>query len=107
MNLAKCNCGKKAVWVYMPGFSGENANDYICDDCIHRGCSCNNQRIEYDQLPEETQIEGIDWKWVGKDHKEWTHLDEKQREYPCCEFEYDDEGFDLDEEFEDDEDLDS
>ena len=29
----KCDCGKKAVWVYMPGYSG-NANPYHCDTVL-------------------------------------------------------------------------
>jgi|TARA_R110000796_G_scaffold96044_3_gene201538 hypothetical protein len=106
MDLAKCDCGKKAIWVYMPGFSDENANDFVCDDCVNRGCSCNHMNIiRDDQLPEDEHIEGVDWKWVNKEKTAWTHLDEKFREYPCCEYEYDEEGFDLDDD-EDEEDLD-
>lgn len=97
-----CDCGKIATWVYAPGYSG-GGNSYSCDDCVHRGCSCNNYHIDVNayhpplNAPELPQgEEGKDWKWV--DIAEWTHIDEKGREYPCCEYFHEEDGWDIDEE---------
>lgn len=30
----QCKCGQKAVWIYMPD------STVACDDCVPRGCSC-------------------------------------------------------------------
>lgn len=95
MSGMKCDCGKLATWVYMPGYSDEDANEFSCDDCVSRGCSCNNRHTgnDGDRLPtEEDGIEGVDWIWVEKGI-EWTVIDEKGRQYPCCEFYYDEENF--------------
>jgi len=105
MSKAKCDCGKIAVWVYMPGFS-HNQNPYICEDCItspnNVGCSCNWRYVKDSDMPEG--VENKDWSWVefeGDEHMSkitkqdgiWQFLDEKGRPYPCIEFEYDQEGF--------------
>ena len=42
-----CDCGNPAKWIYMPGYSG-GGNSFSCDDCVPRGCSCN----EYSTKPE-------------------------------------------------------
>jgi hypothetical protein len=39
-------------------------------------------------------VEGIDWKRYGKN--QWYYIDEKGRPYPCCEYDYDEKGFDID-----------
>lgn len=94
-----CECGQLAVWVYMPGFSS-GASPYFCEDCVPRGCSCNhryvdvmayNPPLETPDLPDGE--EGVDWKWIVKD-KVWCYVDDDGREYPCCEYDYDDPGFD-------------
>ena len=54
-------------------------------------------------------IEGKDWAWVEyegdeyvdkitKDDGYWQYLDERVRPYPCAEYDYDEDGFELDEE---------
>ena len=94
MSKYKCDCGKLATWVYMPSYR-DSDNDFSCDDCVPRGCSCNNRHTGNDgeKLPEEEDgIEGKDWKWVEKDI-EWTQIDEQGREYPCCEYDYDEDNF--------------
>ena len=112
MEKELCECGKIATWVYDPGYSSGDS-PYFCDDHVHRGCSCNweysDPNAYYPPLSEEeiekpTGTEGIDWKWVVKEvdgHFEeirkgtcWTPLDENLREYPCCEYSYDEDGFD-------------
>jgi len=75
----KCNCGKIAVWVYMPG-KGIWA---CCDDCVPRGCSCNSIIIK----PDNELTGTIEF----SDEQE---RDNKGRLLPCCEWIYDKDGFD-------------
>lgn len=92
-----CDCGKKAVWVYMPGYSsGENS--FHCDDCVPRGCSCNYRYVDvnaYHPPLDEPDIpegeENKDWKWI--EPGVWTWIDERGREYPCVEHSYEEDGF--------------
>ena len=93
-----CTCGKKAVWVYMPGFSNRD-HPYFCDDCVPRGCECHYRYSSVDayhppldnpNLP--IGEENIDWRWIEKDVC-WVDLDGKRREYPCAEYDYDPDGF--------------
>jgi hypothetical protein len=99
MNLKEyCDCGKLATWVYMTGYSNGDS-PYHCDDCVPRGCDCNHRYCDVasyhpplrkPDLPEG--VEGVDWKWITKDVI-WTKLDEKGREYPCAEFDWDPDGY--------------
>lgn len=41
-----CNCGKKALFSYMPG------DDNYCDKCVPRGCSCNEDENGKEELDE-------------------------------------------------------
>jgi hypothetical protein len=84
-----CKCGKPAVWFYMPGSS------LYCDDCVPRGCSCNEHHVDINayhppldspHLPEGEV--GIDWKWI-EINQVWCYIDNKGREFPCCEYMYD------------------
>jgi len=109
----KCKCGKMAVWCYMPGY-GDNSSSYHCDDCVPRGCSCNVNFI--DNLEKEENYKDGDKvlflneshdffnEKVGCSKEEATHyeiLDEQGRREPCIEYWYDEEGFDIDENFKD------
>lgn len=85
-NKELCDCGKVAVWDYMPGYS-KGGNSYGCDDCVPRGCDCNHR---YDE-PEE---ENYPIKWI--DDKTWCCVDEQGREYPCVEYWYSEEGWEID-----------
>ena len=85
----QCECGNIAVWVYSPGFSSRD-NPYFCDDCVSRGCMCGYRFIDEDDQPNGD--EGKDWMWI-EDDVAWVFLDEKQREYPCAEFDYEPDGF--------------
>lgn len=98
-----CDCGKIAIWVYAPGYSN-GGNPYFCNDCVSRGCSCNNHHTDVNayypsldspELP--TGEEGKNWKWVDISKGEWTHIDEMGREYPCCEYFFEEDGWDIDE----------
>lgn len=84
-----CDCGKVAIWLYMPGYSG-GGNSFSCDDCVPRGCTCNQRYVESRGMP---TLEDLPIKWI-EEGKIWCHVDEKGREYPCCEYEYEEDGFD-------------
>jgi len=100
-------CGKMAVWFYMPGYDGKkDDHPYYCDECVPRGCSCNHQSIRDEDYhppggikptPEDGPI-----KWI--DEHTWTNVDEQGREYPCCEYDYDKDGF---EKYDDDTNIDT
>ena len=103
MNKILCSCGCKASWDYLPGFSSGDSS-YFCDDCVGRGCSCNHRYVDINayhppldnpDLPDG--IEGEDWKWLEQD-KVWCYIDDKGREYPCAEYDYSEEGYDIDDE---------
>ena len=96
-----CDCGKIATWIYVPGFSGGDS-PFFCDDCVPRGCSCNHEYVDTESyvpsldkpnLPLESDMP-IKWLEEGKI---WCRVDEQGREYPCCEYDYDENGFDFDE----------
>jgi hypothetical protein len=112
----KCGkCEQKAVWWYAPGYSGKQKEDsYYCDDHVPRGCSCEYHHTKPEdfhpndgtaEVPKGT--EGKDWKWVEEPATEhssaitkedglFVYLDEKGREYPCCEYWYEENGWDKD-----------
>lgn len=101
----KCNI-EKAVWLLMS--ANEDTHPFFCDNCVSRGCSCNWNHISnnLEDLPEG--IEGKDWKWIEYNNDEfygtiltgtiWTYIDEHGRQSPCCEYDYDKDGFDFNEE---------
>jgi hypothetical protein len=103
-----CKCGKIAVWNYLP--ATEVAQTYFCDDCVPRGCTCNWRNEEYDGVPEHRN-----WRRITKEEydaemknfyvfnkklknnykKIWEYTDEKNRPYPCCEYDYNGSGYDV------------
>ena len=109
INKEKCDCGNIATYLYMPGRSDEQ--NFFCEDCVPRGCSCEwtyasrhaygPTPLEEDLMPEG--VEGKDWKWIERAADEeyeeikkgevWVYIDEQGREYPCCEFMWDANGF--------------
>jgi hypothetical protein len=80
---ALCKCGKIAVWEYMP-----KSYVYKCDDCVPRGCSCNIQ-YSFDSNNELVPLLDDDGNYVEE-------RDFEGRLVPCCEWCYDELGFDLD-----------
>jgi hypothetical protein len=99
MGKELCDCGKMAVWFYMPGYEGKkDEQPYYCEECVPRGCSCNHYSTRGDDYspPGEDGIYPTESdqpvKWLD-DHT-WTSVDEQGREYPCCEYDYDEKGFD-------------
>lgn len=61
-NKELCDCNEIATWCYMPS-SSYKINPYYCEDCVPRGCDCNEYKIER-ETPEGE--ENKDWKWVDK-----------------------------------------
>lgn len=95
-----CDCGKVATWLYMPGF--KDGRNFVCDECVNRGCECNHNYCDVNsyhppldspELPDGE--EGVDWKWIETD-KVWCYIDELGREYPCCEYDYEKDGYEKD-----------
>lgn len=103
MKLIKCcKCMNKiATWCYIPG--GLKNGDFYCDDCVPRGCSCNQYHIN--EFNDEDDLENkIYW---NSDLTEFTKektlksiyyepVDKQGRQYPCCEFDYNEDGYDYD-----------
>ena len=43
---------------------------------------------------DEDGKEGVDWIWVNEEKTLWAHIDDKGRLYPCCEYMYNEDGWD-------------
>lgn len=100
VNKEKCKCGALAVYFYMPSYEGKKEEEnYFCENCVPRGCSCEWNYVKEFGPPPSGRL----WKWVTispggryeavKEGEVWVEIDEKGREYPCCEFDYDPEGY--------------
>lgn len=78
MEKHKCSkCKRIAVWYYAPWSAGKNEHDsYFCEDHVARGCSCNI--IDY-----------------GDSNASVQYKDEKGRLLPCCEYDFNEKGFEL------------
>jgi hypothetical protein len=61
MKIKCIKCKQDAIWIYLP----DHDKSY-CDDCVERGCSCNNE----------------------------NEMDDKGRLFPCIEYEYWQDGYD-------------
>jgi hypothetical protein len=72
----KCGKTPKEGWYYMPS-TGDNVDYFYCDDCVPRGCSCNQDLKE-----------GIDYESEeAKKPENWIDMvDDKGRKLPCCEY---------------------
>ena len=94
-----CDCGKTATWVYLPGYSSKE-NPYSCDDCVPRGCDCNHRHVDvsaYHPALERPEIPGKEdepYVWI-EEGKVWTHVDDKGRQFPCCEYDHDEDGWEI------------
>lgn len=90
-----CNCGKVAVWLYMPATNNPR-RPFFCEDCVPRGCTCNHYHIGESiplNLPTESDKPYI---WI-EPNLVWTRVDDKGRQWPCVEYDYEEEGYDIDE----------
>lgn len=124
-----------ATWFYMPSTNDALIDHFYCEDCVPRGCSCNNEILYEDDDVEEMEYEANKLKesinsndkyilvnYGKKEHEKgkeieeikdinnirdivnnastenmlnfvFKPLDEKNREYPCCEFDYSEDGY--------------
>jgi hypothetical protein len=95
-----CDCGKLATWTYMPGYSN-GGNPFSCDDCVPRGCSCNHRYVDVNAYhppldsPEVPTKRDEPWAWI-EEGKVWTHVDELGRQFPCCEYDHEKDGWEKD-----------
>lgn len=86
MNKYKCcKCNKIAVWCYLP------TAIFYCDEHVPRGCYCNSRHIKEDGNPDNENFI-----WLDDNHTLYEYLDEKGRRSPCCEYDYDENGFEID-----------
>lgn len=77
---------------------------YYCEDCVPRGCFCNNEyEEEYDgkittiqEIIAMVEEQGGKWKWKDKG-KSISWIDEQGRELPCIEFLYRKDGWEVEE----------
>ena len=95
-----CKCNKKdAVWLYMSGHN--DGNDFFCDDCVPRGCSCNQYAVEEFGFNNKSNSNYIFWNkeltkstdTITSDTFYYEPVDERRRRYPCCEYDYEEDGF--------------
>lgn len=95
MSKEKCKCGEVANWLLMSASENHN-NPFYCEKCVPRGCSCNNS-YNVEDATEMLQT----FKNNGEKYKIENGivipLNDDGKEYPCCEFDYEKEGFDVDE----------
>lgn len=80
MTKHKCyKCEAIATWLYVPcnEFGENDLNDYWCDNCVSRGCSCNTIDLS------------------GEEPEEYT--DNQGRLLPCCEYWEDVDGWEINE----------
>lgn len=98
MNKRLCSkCyNKMATWCYLPD------DTYYCDDCVPRGCNCRLHEITDNITPKSNQ-RVLYWdetmttstKEKQPNQRFFEYVDEKWRRYPCCEFIFDEIGFDV------------
>lgn len=79
-----CKCNNVATWYYMPG---NKKFCFFCDEHVPRGCFCQTYCAETDGLPKSDNII-----WLNEEHTIYEYLDNKGRRYPCCEYDYDENG---------------
>lgn len=89
-----------ALWYYIPS-SSKSRIRYYCDECVPRGCSCNSKHITEFPLPKDENINNLIWsetctEW-HKDKQEtdkyYEETDELGRRFPCCEFDFSEDGY--------------
>ena len=72
----KCGVVPKTGW-WLASETSDKLDHFYCDECVPRGCSCNQELKE-----------GIDWESEeAKDPNNYFEkLDDKGRKWPCCEY---------------------
>jgi len=92
-----------AVWSHVTNLHG-----YYCDECVVdkndiNGCPCQwnyviSENNRFENLP--TGTENADWRWVVNDEISkkdgiWVKLAPTGRPFPCVEYIFDIDGFDI------------
>ena len=122
MEKVICKCGNVAVWCYLP------TDACYCDECVPRGCDCNIYNITEFELSNDIDLQDyIFYKEsdiIAHMNSEITHDElfkrgikcddntkdminrfkyyemlDKGRPFPCCEFIYEEDGWDLDDNY--------
>ena len=93
-------CNKNvATWFYAPS---SDDDPFYCDDCVPRGCSCNVYSLE--EFPNDIPNKNVifwDKDIVNStlqrtpDSVFYEIVDNNGRRYPCCEYWYDENGWDF------------
>ena len=101
MTKIKCCKRKKKddAWLQIPGH--DDGNDFFCDDCVTRGCSCNQYAFEEFNFNSNHNSNYIFWNkeltkstdTIKDDTFYYEPVDERRRRYPCCEYDYEEDGF--------------
>lgn len=83
----KCyECDKLATWSYMPATENFTLEEtYLCDDHVPRGCTCNQTWEPIDG--DKNNGDESNWKMVSE------ILDKNGKKLPCCEWQYCEDGY--------------
>lgn len=76
--------------------------DFFCENCVPRGCNCNVYHINEFPFNCDPSLNYIFWdeqleKYIKKHTNKTVYyeiVDEKWRRYPCCEYDYSEDGYD-------------
>lgn len=79
MKIECDKCRDMAVWLYAPS----DGTGFYCDSHVPRGCSCNDVPLVLGARPGH----------FGADIM-IRYRDPQGREFPCCEYNYEEDGFD-------------
>lgn len=87
-----CKCGAPTKWVYGPSNERELKDNFFCDDCVPRGCSCNvvyhlfDEDEKYEDLEPELDDNGLPIPYLDTDGSPMQHKDAQGRKLPCIEY---------------------
>lgn len=87
-----CECWQLATWYYDPCYDEKiEQENYYCDNCVSRGCTCNQYCIIDWQ---EYHTGGLTQEEIEKEKIQiLDRLDAEGRKIPCCEYLYSNEWF--------------
>lgn len=107
MSKIKCSeCDNLATWSYMPNCNENTSEGFYCDKCVPRGCSCNIYDFETCGEPYDGNVVFYDKDTIDFDEKSfykkrketsyyYEYLDENNQRYPCCEYDYSEDGYEI------------
>lgn len=104
-NKIKCSeCDNIAQWCYLPNCNDETLKGFYCDKCVPRGCTCNLYDFETCGEPDKENVVFYDKNTTDFNEKTYyrnkkdtsfyyEYLDENGKRFPCCEYDYSEDGF--------------